>query len=386
MRLLVEGVKDYAIYMLDPDGKIATWNHGAQIVTGYRSEEVVGRSFSMFFAPEAIADGQPERVLQIAAAEGRYHEEGFRIRKAGEQLWAEIVLTPIRDPRTNALRGFATILRDLTERRRIEQQAQAAAEEARNQRARAIEAANAVRLRDEFISVAAHELRTPLTALRLKVEGLMQALRRTDSTPQTPKHVERLAGALRQVTRLGDLVERLLDVSRIVQGRLHLDPEQADLAALTLQVVDDFRESAREAGSELEVEVVGKVTGVWDRARLEQVIVNLVSNAIKYGAGKPIGVRVEATETSARLTVVDHGIGIAAEHLDRIFARFERAVPITHYGGLGLGLYLCRNIVEAHGGAIRVSSSPGRGSTFVVDLPPQVGADRAKLERAESGA
>jgi signal transduction histidine kinase len=163
----------------------------------------------------------------------------------------------------------------------------------------------------------------------------------------------------------------LLDVSRIVRGELVMQREHTDLNAIAQQVVDDFREPAELAGSPLAYHGSAQAFGHWDKARLEQVMTNLLSNAIKYGAGKPIEVRIEATGSRARITVTDHGIGIAPEDGERIFARFERAAPVKHYSGLGLGLYVTRSIVEAHGGTIRVSSQVGQGSTFTIDLPTQ---------------
>jgi signal transduction histidine kinase len=182
-----------------------------------------------------------------------------------------------------------------------------------------------------------------------------------------------------------ELVERLLDVSRVAQRKLALNPEETDLAALTGQVVDDFREAAAVVGSELRFDSIGSAVGCWDKARIEQVIVNLVSNAIKYGGGKAVDIRVDGTDTGARVTVADRGIGIAAEDVERIFGRFERAAPLRHYGGLGVGLYITRSIVEAHGGAIRVSSTLGQGATFVVELSKRPAlAQHARSDRLES--
>jgi signal transduction histidine kinase len=218
--------------------------------------------------------------------------------------------------------------------------------------------------------VAAHELRTPLTALQLKLQGLERGLKAAPPERSGPSNVcERLNGALRQTERLSHLIERLLDVSRIAGGRLELAPERFDLAELVRQVAEDFREPAAEAGTELRFHGPERLEGCWDRLRMEQVLVNLVSNAVKYGAGRPVSVRIESAGERIRISIADEGIGIAAEDLGRIFTRFERAAPVRNYGGLGLGLYISRHIVEAHGGQIEVSSRPGDGSTFVIDLP-----------------
>ncbi len=365
VRLLVESVKDYAIFMLDPEGHISSWNSGAERIKGYHATEVIGRHFSLFYPPEAVAARHPEHELEIATREGRYEEEGWRVRKDGELFWANVVITAVHDPETGVLRGFAKVTRDLTERRRIEAQAH-------EESLRAEATQRALEQRDEFISVAAHELRTPLTTLTLKVQGVTQALHKAgrDADAGTiPRLAGRLDDALLQIQRLGELVERLLDVSRIVQGKLVMELEATDLAQMVEHVVDDFRGPAEHAGCELRFSASGDGVGRWDPTRLEQAVVNVLSNAIKYGGGQPIEVVVEATDDEVRLRVTDHGIGIAAADMERIFTRFERAAPTRHYGGLGLGLYITKNIVEAHSGAIHVSSVPGESTTFTIELP-----------------
>jgi signal transduction histidine kinase len=179
----------------------------------------------------------------------------------------------------------------------------------------------------------------------------------------------RLEGALRQIERLALLVERLLDVSRIAGGRLQLSTEQFDIVSLVRQTVEDFRDPASASGSEIDVEAPPEVTVTWDRLRIEQVLVNLLSNAVKYGRERPVRVRLAVAKDRIRLSVTDEGIGIAAEDMGRIFSRFARAAPVRNYGGLGLGLYISKHIVEAHGGIIEVASQPGEGSTFLIDLP-----------------
>ncbi|PTL82171.1 PAS domain-containing protein [Vitiosangium sp. GDMCC 1.1324] len=227
------------------------------------------------------------------------------------------------------------------------------------------EAQQAVGLRDEFLSVASHELKTPLTSLKLQHELLGRMLsqeRRVDIGP-------RLSAALRQVNRLSSLVDSLLDVSRISAGTLKLEPIDVDLTQLTREALDRIRDVVDQAGCAVDFPSVAPVRGDWDPLRLDQVLVNLLANAAKYGAGKPIHIRVEAREKQALLTIRDEGIGIAAKDLPRLFSRFGRAVSERHYGGLGLGLYISRQIIEAMGGRIRVESQPEQGATFTVELP-----------------
>ena len=221
----------------------------------------------------------------------------------------------------------------------------------------------AVRVRDTFLSVAGHELKTPLTSLRLHVETLIRESARSETTPK------KLLSMLRQAERLTNLIQNLLDVSRIAGGRLTLEPEEVDLAMVIHEVTDHYRNELVKAGSALQLAVSGPLLAVVDRIRFDQIVTNLLSNAIKYGEGSPIELSLQRADGRARLKVRDFGIGIAPEHQMRIFERVERAVPSRHYGGLGLGLWIARQLVEAHGGSITVESAEGKGSTFTVDLP-----------------
>lgn len=228
------------------------------------------------------------------------------------------------------------------------------------------EAREAIEARNEFIAIAAHELRTPLTALTLRMRSLDGMLQRERISMDVR---ERFRAMSRQLGRLSQLIERLLDVGRITTGRLELQREQVDVPELVEQVVDAFTEEARRTGTPLRVEAQAGLTAWWDRGRVEQALANLLTNALKFGAGHPVEVHVSEEGPWVRLAVKDHGIGIAPEALERIFERFERAVSSRKYGGLGLGLFLTRQIAESHGGTIHVESRPGEGSTFVLQLP-----------------
>ncbi|MFL5732294.1 MAG: histidine kinase N-terminal 7TM domain-containing protein [Chloroflexia bacterium] len=229
----------------------------------------------------------------------------------------------------------------------------------------------AVKARDEFLTVASHELKTPLTSLRLALHLLRQRTRQ--GMPPADYLLRRLTIAEDQSKRLDHLVGNLLDISRITSGRLELEPQQADLAALVRKTVEQFRDELAEARCQIMLEADGPVHGYWDAARIEQVVVNLLTNAMKYGRGRPIAITVTTDDyeqgARAHLTVSDQGIGIAPEHLERIFGPFERAASPTKYGGMGMGLYITRQIVEAHHGSIGVTSIPEEGTTFTVTLP-----------------
>ncbi len=226
----------------------------------------------------------------------------------------------------------------------------------------------AVAYRDEFLSVASHELRTPLSPLKLGLQSSLSSLTKAPDKPPTPTVIKSLQVADRQVDRLQLLVDTLLDVSRIRAGRLELDRGRVDLDGLVREVLARFQVELDRKDLKV-TQRLAPVAGRWDRSRLDQVITNLITNAIKYGNGKPFEIEVERDESRARLVVIDQGIGIAAGDTERIFNRFERAVTSKNFTGLGLGLYITRQIVRAHGGDIKVESEPGGGSRFCVDLP-----------------
>ncbi len=229
----------------------------------------------------------------------------------------------------------------------------------------------AVRMRDDFLSLASHELRTPLTSLRLQVDMLRRIVERS---PQellaSPKVAAKVEAAERQLRRLGALVETLLDVSRIRTGKLDFEFAEGDLAAVVSELVGRFTEEARLAGVSLGLVVDGPAPGRFDRLRMEQVVSNLVANALRYGGGSPVRVSLARREGSTRLVVEDKGPGVPKAERERIFERFSQGREAEHKGGLGLGLYIVRQIVEAHDGRVWVEEAPGGGAAFVVELPP----------------
>ena len=239
------------------------------------------------------------------------------------------------------------------------------------------EARLAVAARDEFLSAAAHELRTPVTVLQLKLEQV--AVKQQASICGTCDRAvpADYVGASRQVSRLGQLIESLLDVSRISGGQAKLEREDVDLRDVARDAINRLAEVASRSGSEIVLRCPDPVRGTWDRLALDRVFVNLLSNALKFGERKPVEVRVMAEQEQAIIEVEDHGIGIAPDDVDRIFVQFERAVSSRQFGGLGLGLYITRRLVEQHGGKITVESEPGSGSVFSVRLPRAVSSPRS---------
>jgi PAS domain S-box-containing protein len=351
-RLLVEAVKDYAIFMLDPNGRIMTWNAGAQRIKGYDAREIIGQHFSVFYEEHEIRAGKCERELEGAARDGRFEDEGWRLRKDGSKFWANVVITALRGER-GELVGFAKVTRDLSERRRLELE-----------QLRAAKAEEAIRLRDEFLSLAAHELKTPLTVLQLQLDTLGD---RMDESGQ--RMATKLLRATQSSERLANLVESLLDASRIATGQFALQLKEFDLVECAAAVVDGMRLPADRSRCELSFEAREPIVGLWDRLRLEQALTNLLTNAIKYGAGKPVRVAIRRDGGDAIVEVRDHGPGIPPSEMSRIFERFERAASIRHYGGLGLGLYLIQAITDAHGGTVTAANMPDGGARFQVTLP-----------------
>ncbi|WP_426749804.1 ATP-binding protein [Myxococcus sp. Y35] len=247
----------------------------------------------------------------------------------------------------------------------LQQRAQALEAEIEHRRRVELELLESMKLRDDFLSVAGHELKTPLTVLQFQFHTLLgMAQERRDERMK-----EKLVRARRQAERLTQLADELLDAVHISAGRLTLRLEACDLSALVSEVLERSSSAVAQAQCQLHLSLEEHVRGMWDRLRLMQVVTNLLSNALKYGAGSPIEVKACASTNGARLSVRDSGIGIPPKDQTRIFERFERAVSSQNHGGLGLGLWISRQIVEAHGGVIRVESEPGNGATFTVELP-----------------
>lgn len=350
-RSIVESTRDYAIFALDPTGHVATWNPGAERAKGYRAEEIIGKHFSIFYPPEVVARGFCEMELETALREGRFEDEGVRIRKDGTQFWANVVITPLFDRQGTHL-GFSKITRDLSERRKWEAD-----------RIQLAQANEALRLRDEFLSIASHELRTPLMSLQLQLDLALDQLGSAE-----PKVTSKLDRASRNAQRMSELITALLDVGRISAGNMTIAPTSTDLGALVDEVVDRISDTAADAKCEVTVSTEPGIVGIWDPMRISQVVSNLLSNAFKYARGTSIHVSTRRREGSVELRVRDHGPGIAVQDRERIFARFERA-SARSLGGLGLGLYVAHQIVTAHGGSIRVDEVEGAGALFVVELP-----------------
>jgi PAS domain S-box-containing protein len=352
LQLLIDSVRDYAIFMLDEQGRVKTWNRGAELIKGYTTQEIIGRPVHTFYTPEDRAAGKPEHLLAEARNKARVEDEGWRVRKDGSRFWADVVISAIHND-SGALIGFVKVTRDLTERR-----------EAELNRIALAHTQEALRLRDEFLSIASHELRTPLVALQLQVDSLRMQSARLD-----PRQAAKVERASRNVQRLSDLISTLLDVARISRGRLTITPKPINLGALVEEVIDRLHESASEAKCSVVADIARGVTGSWDPLRIGQVISNLLANAFKFAAGTQVEVSLVRDGDTAVLRVQDRGPGIPPDEFERIFSRFARAASMRNFAGMGLGLYVAREIVTAHDGEIIAANREVGGAILEVRLP-----------------
>jgi PAS domain S-box-containing protein len=538
-RLLVESVKDYAIFLLDPTGHIMSWNEGARRIKGYTPQEIIGKHFSIFYPPADVKHGKPDYGLRIATDEGRWQEENWRVRKDGTRFWANVVITALHD-QSGELVGFAKVTRDLTERKRSEEErirllelehtartqtelmverlsaiqsvteaalahleldellaglldrvvdvlsvdtvavllleaegdvlvaraakgieeeveqgvriqvgqgfaGQIAAERrpiilpdveqagvlnpllhqkgiksllgvplvierrilgvmhvgslhrrefndqdiqllqivadrvalaidhaqlfeaARSARHEAEVAEATIKARDEFLSVAAHELKTPMTSLRLSAQTLLRRLSQ-GSAPDPVALQRSLRTVDRQIDRLSRLVTQLLETVRVQADRLELTCSEVDLSEMAQGVVEQMQPQT--SHHRLVLHATGPVRVNADAVRLEQVLTNLLDNAIKFSPeGGPIDVEVCSSPNGARLVVRDRGLGVPEQHRSHLFERFYQAHGTDHRSGMGLGLFICREVVEMHGGSINAEFPSDGGTRFVVDLP-----------------
>jgi PAS domain S-box-containing protein len=361
-RLLVDAVSDYAIFVLDVTGRIRTWNAGAERIKQYSADEIIGRHFSVFYTDDDKAVGRPDTILDTARRDGRAQDEGWRVRKDGTRFWADVTVTALHQP-DGSLYGFAKVTRDSTERRAAEQRERELAVE---QQAR-LAAEEALRARDHFLSIASHELKTPVASLQLAAESLVRGQEaETLSGERLATGLRRIHGA---VLRLGSLVNELLDVSLLTSRSIPVEVTPIDLVEVARDAVATFVDAAPHG--RIRLAVPDSIPLVGDPMRISQVLINLVDNALKYsGDLTAVEVRATAVEDGAVIEVVDHGVGLDPVARRELFEPFGRGGNTSHIPGMGLGLYISRQIVERHGGSIRASSDGGdHGTTITVWLP-----------------
>jgi hypothetical protein len=374
--LLVSAVTDYAIFMLDADGRVASWNEGAHRIKGYREDEIIGRHFSIFYPPEDQAAGKPGSILEQATLHGSHEDESWRIRKDGSRFWASVVVTALRD-RDGVVRGFAKVTRDITERRNAEQARNAEIErEAALLRAYADRMAALEGMKTEFLNLASHELRGPLAVVRGYNWMLRDGLVQPEELPGITRVVEA------KLAQIHLLVEQMLEAARLEADRVVLNPAIFDLAEVASKQADSFRSLSDQHS--IEVNTADRPTLVSaDRDRITTVVANLIDNALKYSPeGGDVQVTVGEKDGHAFVAVRDFGVGISPEHIPLLFQRFSRLPTEQNVTvpGTGLGLFLCQEIAHRHEGTIEVESSPGRGSSFTLLLP----AARRQPDRRKS--
>jgi PAS domain S-box-containing protein len=372
-RLMVEGVRDYAIFMLDPGGFIITWNAGAERLKGYSPDESIGRHFSVFYPPEDIARGKPQKELKTALAEGRLEDEGWRVRKDGSVFWANVIITAIRDD-TGRLVGFAKITRDLTERKRAE----TALARAKSQ------AETASAAKSEFLSNVSHELRTPLNTMMI----LARLLADNADGGLSEKYARYAEVIYSSGVDLLSLINEILDLSRIEAGAVpDIAVAPISVRALLGYVERTFRQVAQEKKLEFTFTVDAAVPAEiqTDQKRLQQILRNLLANGVKFTKEGSVSLHIEPvrfgwTPGHERLDralevvafrVKDTGIGVPDDKKEIIFEPFQQGDGSTsrRYGGTGLGLSISSKFAQLLGGEIRVESTPGKGSTFTLYLP-----------------
>ena len=354
-RLLVSSVADYAIFLLDQDGRVTSWNLGAERLKGYRADEILGRHFSVFYTADDLRNATPSQLLAQATAKGRVESEGWRVRRDGSQFWASVVITALRAS-DGTPRGYAKVTKDLTERKRNE-------DALRGVLLRERDAANQLReldqMRSQMVGVVAHDLRTPLSVVR----GLLHAAREDWPSLDDGTKLDHLHKIQARLEGMSALVDDLFDMVQIESGQLQTALEPFDLADIARRAVADTVPSADVARIVIDADDVAMALG--DSHRTWEVIVNLMSNAVKFSPpAAPIRIRVERADASVTVLVTDEGPGVPENQRHLLFQRFSHLTPAGTVSGAGIGLYIARSMIEAQGGTIGMRPAPQRGSTF----------------------
>jgi PAS domain S-box-containing protein len=351
-RVLVESISEGAV-SLSLQGAILYSNNAFARMAGIPLDQVMGRDLCEFVSPE------DRGALDTLIKNGRDGESRAEMRvlsASGHALPVQFSLNPIGSHEDGAI---AVVITDLSDRKRNEA---------------------ALRIRDDLLAIAGHELRTPLGALSLNMAVLEDEVR----TGETQHMEASLRQVEKQIQRMSRLIDRLLDISQITSGRVQHELSEFELGNLLQEVADRCAAEAARSGCELRVSASGEAVGLWDRFRLDEAFTNLISNAMKFGAGRPVDVEVRIENKNAIAVVQDRGIGISPEDLDRVFGRFERSNAGRSYSGLGLGLYITREIIEQHGGAIRAENRTHGGARFIVELPLNTFTKTTQSSRASS--
>ncbi len=364
LRLLVENAKDYAIYMLDAQGNVATWNAGAEHTEGYRAEEIIGKPFSTFFTPEDVARNAPQEFLKRAEDEGQVLNEGWRVRKDGSRFWTQGTLTALHHE-NGKLRGFSKIAHDITLQKEAEdkiRQLNEQLEQRVRDRTAQLEAAN--QELEAFSYSISHDLRAPLRHISGYIE-ILQTEAGDKLDPQAREHLQTIAGSAKN---LGELIDALLSFSRM--GRAEMHRQRVSLAALVEEAQRELRREAEGRNIEWKIGKLTEVRG--DPLMIKQVVINLVSNALKYTRHcKQAKIHIAASEADEEtvFSIHDNGVGFDMKYADKLFGVFQRLHPANKFEGVGIGLANVRRIVQRHGGRTWAEGKVDGGATFYFSMP-----------------
>jgi len=364
-RLLVESIQDYAIFLMDRDGYVSTWNKGAQKIKGYKAKEIIGRHFSSFYLPQDIKADKPKRELELATRFGRVEDEDWRVRKDGSRFWANVVITALRDE-NDELVGFAKVTRDLTERKQNEDELRSANDLLREQRQELTQLNTS---KDEFISLASHQLRTPATGVKqflgMLLEGFVGDL--------DPVQLEYIKKAYESNEHQIAIVNNLLQVAQMDAGKVVLRKAPVNIQKMIYEVTEEHADHFRQRHQSIALDMSEQPLYVpVDAEYFRMVLENLVDNASKYTPSKGhITVSAQAKGSTARISVKDTGVGIAEKDVARLFEKFTRIPNLLSesVGGSGLGLYWANKIIALHGGRLEVQSKTNKGTTFHIYVP-----------------
>jgi PAS domain S-box-containing protein len=358
-RTLVEGVKDYAIFMLDRDGRVASWNHGAQAINGYSAEEIIGHHFSCFYPSEDIAAAMPAVSLEQARSKGRYECQGWRVRKDGSRFWSDVVIAALYGT-DGKLRGFAKVTRDITERRQAEEAVRELNENLERHAAQ-LEVSN--KELEAFSYSVAHDLRAPLRAL----DGFSLALLE-DYSERLDESARSYLGRIRSASqRMGQLIDDLLNLSHITRSEMR--HEVVDLSALAKDILASFRQHEPERA--VECLVPDGVQGEGDPRLLQMVLENLLSNAWKFTSKTPhatIELGMERNNGATVYFVRDNGAGFDMAYVGKLFGPFQRLHAADQFSGTGAGLTIVQRIIQRHGGHVWARGAEGKGAQFSFTL------------------
>jgi len=365
-RLLVEQVTDYGIFMLDEKGRIVSWNEGARRMKGYNANEIIGKYFSIFYPEEDIINGKPAHELKVAMAEGKYEEEGWRLRKDGSRFWANVVITAVYNA-AGTLVGFSKVTRDLSERKASEKMLRDSYDRYRNL-ADELKITNreltlANEELEQFTSIVSHDLQEPVRTIKSFLQLI--EMKWGENIPAEPKiYIDKATNA---IDRMKELIKNLLTYSQLTKEEILL--EDVNVSDVFSEALQNVRTSIEASNAEIIIEnEVGSIRG--DRVQLVQLMQNLVSNALKFTSNDTPKIRIRCTRENGevKFSVSDNGIGIAEGDLNKVFEIFRRLHTRKEYPGTGIGLAICKKIVDRHGGRIWPESKPGRGTTFYFTL------------------